>query len=168
MARLVAAAVIARFFECFFDGLAGLTCALLNASEELLILAFDKLKVVVRERRPLLLQLALDDVPVAFDFQFSHGRMCFGLAAVVTVEPKITARGSALPWGETLPLIHPPEREIEHRSEAHPKQVGHKKGAGVFPHTSEGDQRGRNRQPQQDDLSERDTDPVHPEKERSP
>ncbi len=55
-----------------FHGLAAFSSAFLNASEQLFLLAFDVLKVVVGELGPLLLEVAFDDVPVAFDFEFCH------------------------------------------------------------------------------------------------
>ena len=75
--RLIAAAgqsVLDRFFDRF-TGFAG---ALLNAAQQLLLLAFSELEVVIRELSPFLFQFALGDVPVPFDFEFGHSRLfCF-------------------------------------------------------------------------------------------
>ena len=64
-----------HIFDCLFDGHTGLTGALLNPTEQFLMLAFDVLEVVIRELGPLLFQFALGDVPVAFDFEFVHSAL---------------------------------------------------------------------------------------------
>jgi hypothetical protein len=38
------------------------------------------LEVVIRERGPFLFELALGDVPVAFDFEYCHRFRSFGLS----------------------------------------------------------------------------------------
>jgi hypothetical protein len=43
------------------------TGPLLDAADQFVLLALDKLEVVLRELRPLLLQLASDDIPIPFD-----------------------------------------------------------------------------------------------------
>jgi len=67
--RLFAAAGGARFVNHFFDRFTGLAGALLNPAHQFGLLAFDELQIVIRELRPLLLQLAFGDVPVTFDFE---------------------------------------------------------------------------------------------------
>lgn len=55
-----------------FDRFTGLAGALLNAAQQLILLAFGELEIVIREFGPLLFQLALGDVPIPFDFEFGH------------------------------------------------------------------------------------------------
>ena len=50
----------------------GFARALLDATELFLLLAGGELQIVVGELGPLLLDLALGNVPIAFDFQFVH------------------------------------------------------------------------------------------------
>ena len=57
-----------------FTGFAG---ALLYPAKQFFLLAFAVLEIVVRELGPLLLQLTLGDVPVAFDFECSHSGYLF-------------------------------------------------------------------------------------------
>lgn len=45
---------------------------LLKLPQQFLGLAFGTLEFVIRERGSFLFQLALDDVKVAFDFEFCH------------------------------------------------------------------------------------------------
>jgi len=58
--------------------------ALLDASDQFLLLAFDVLQIVVREFGPLLLQVAFNDVPVAFDFECCHGDVGWMLVVLRT------------------------------------------------------------------------------------
>ena len=51
----------------------GDTVALLDASKQLVALAGDHVQVVVGELAPLLLDLALDLLPISFDTVFVHG-----------------------------------------------------------------------------------------------
>jgi len=53
-------------------GSQGLAGAFLNPAIQLIVLAFDVLEVVIRQVGPFLLQFALGDVPVAFDFEGVH------------------------------------------------------------------------------------------------
>jgi hypothetical protein len=69
---LVATAGAASFLDGFLDCFTGFTCALLNPAHKFFLLAFGELEIVVRELGPLLFQLALGDVPVAFDFKCVH------------------------------------------------------------------------------------------------
>ena len=55
-----------------FDRVTGGAGALLNAAQQLVLLPFGELKIVIGERGPLLFQLALGDGPVAFDFECVH------------------------------------------------------------------------------------------------
>jgi hypothetical protein len=48
------------------------TGALLDAAEEFVLLSVEILQIVVGELSPLLFEFALDEVPVAFDFEFVH------------------------------------------------------------------------------------------------
>jgi hypothetical protein len=75
---LFAAAGGAGFLDHFFDRFTGFAGALLNAAQQFFLLACGVLKIVIRELGPLLFQLALGDVPVAFDFECGHnGLFCF-------------------------------------------------------------------------------------------
>lgn len=51
-----------------FDDFAIFAGPLLDAAEKLIPLTLDRDEVIMRKCRPLLLELALDDVPVAIDF----------------------------------------------------------------------------------------------------
>ena len=66
--HIAEAGLLDRFFDCFTD-FAGM---LLNPTKQFLGLAFDALEFVIRELGSLLFQLALDDVKIAFDFEFCH------------------------------------------------------------------------------------------------
>ena len=55
-----------------FNNFTGFANALLNPTEPFVMLALDVLEIVMRERGPLLLHLALGDVPVTFDFKCVH------------------------------------------------------------------------------------------------
>jgi hypothetical protein len=69
------------FLDGLFDRFTGFAGALLNAAQQFIMLAFGALEIVIRELGPFLFQLALGDVPVAFDFKFVHIilRFVFGL-----------------------------------------------------------------------------------------
>src|ERR1035441_7390281 len=69
---LFAAAGGAGFLDGFLDRFTGFAGALLNAAQQFFLLAFGELEIVIRELGPLLLQLTLGDVPVAFDFKCAH------------------------------------------------------------------------------------------------
>src|ERR1035437_690822 len=76
--NLFAAAGGAGFLERLFDRFAGFAGALLNPANKFFLLAFGILEIVIRELGPLLFQLALGNVPVAFDFKFVHiTLLCF-------------------------------------------------------------------------------------------
>jgi hypothetical protein len=72
---LFAAAAGRGFLDGLFDRFAGFAGALLNAAQQFIVLAFDELEIVIRELGPLLFQLALGDVPVAFDFECVHSAL---------------------------------------------------------------------------------------------
>jgi hypothetical protein len=75
---LFAAAGRGGFLDRLFDRFTGFSGALLNPANQFFLLAFGILEIVIRELGPLLLQLALGDVPVALDFEFIHGALfCF-------------------------------------------------------------------------------------------
>jgi hypothetical protein len=78
---LRAAAGGARFLHSFFDGFTGFAGALLNPANQLVLLALDELEIIIGELGPLLLELALGDVPVAFDFECIH--ICIYLSVFV-------------------------------------------------------------------------------------
>jgi hypothetical protein len=71
-AILFAAAGGAGFLDGLFDRFPGFAGAFLNPAKQFFLLAFDELQIAIRELGPLLFQLALGDVPVAFDFECSH------------------------------------------------------------------------------------------------
>jgi hypothetical protein len=77
------------FFDCFFDHFSGFAGALLNPTEQFVLLALNVLEIVICELGPLLFQLALGDVPVAFDFKCVHsGSFCFSFPFAVNVTAK--------------------------------------------------------------------------------
>jgi hypothetical protein len=69
---LFAAAGGTGFLDRLFDRFTGFARALLNPANKFSLLAFGVLEIVIRELGPFLFQLALGDVPVAFDFECSH------------------------------------------------------------------------------------------------
>jgi len=72
-----------------FDRFAAFAGPLLNSPQNLIVIAVDQLKIVVREFGPLLFEFALDDVPVALDLKFVHRN----------IDRSFPRRA---PWGETL------------------------------------------------------------------
>src|SRR5664279_189317 len=89
--RLLTASGGAGFLERLLNRFAGFPGALLNPSNKLFLLAFGILEIVIRELGPLLFQLALGDVPVAFDFKCVHNALscyvfCFLSAVNVTAK----------------------------------------------------------------------------------
>lgn len=61
------------FLDELFDCFASFAGALLNSTEQFLILALDVREIVIRELGPLLFQLARHDGPIAGDSKFVHG-----------------------------------------------------------------------------------------------
>src|ERR1035437_7774699 len=77
------------FLDGLFHRFAAFAGTLLNPAIDFLELAFGELKIVIRKLGPLLFQLALGDVPVAFDFECVHSssfRFLFPFAVTVTAE----------------------------------------------------------------------------------
>jgi hypothetical protein len=72
---LVATAGGAGLLDGLFDGFAGFAGAFLNPANQFFLLAFGELQIAIRELGPLLFQLALGDVPVAFDFECVHNSL---------------------------------------------------------------------------------------------
>ena len=70
--RLLAVACLSRLLEGIFHGFLACAGALLDASQKFVVLAFDKLEIIIGQGGPLFFEFALDDVPVAFDFKFGH------------------------------------------------------------------------------------------------
>ena len=68
MRFLVVATGGTGFLNGFFDYFTSFTRALLNPANQFILLAFGVFKVAIRKFGPFLFQLALGDVPVAFDF----------------------------------------------------------------------------------------------------
>jgi hypothetical protein len=88
---LFAAAGGAGFRDGFLDRFTGFAGALLNAAQQFFLLAFGELEIVIRKLGPLLFELTLSDVPVAFDFEFVHSALLcflflFLIAAMVTAK----------------------------------------------------------------------------------
>jgi hypothetical protein len=71
-ANLFTPAGVAGILDGLLDGFAGFPGPLLNAPDQFFLFAFGVLEIVIRELGPFLFQLALGDVPVAFDFKFGH------------------------------------------------------------------------------------------------
>jgi hypothetical protein len=61
-----------EFLDGFFDHGTVFARAFLDAANQFVELALGELQIVIRELRPFLFQLALGDVPVAFDFECIH------------------------------------------------------------------------------------------------
>ena len=60
------------FLERFFDGFTGFTGHFLDPPEQLILFAFDVLKIVIRKDGPFLFQAAFENVPGAFGFECVH------------------------------------------------------------------------------------------------
>jgi hypothetical protein len=60
------------FLDDFFNDLAGLAGALLDAADEFILFAFGDVEIVIGEGAPFLFQFAFGDVPVSFDFLGLH------------------------------------------------------------------------------------------------
>ena len=70
--RLAAAATGAGFLHGLFDRFAGFARALLDPTDQFVLFACGVLEIIICELGPFLFQLALGDVPVAFDFECGH------------------------------------------------------------------------------------------------
>ena len=70
--RLLAMASGGVFLDRAFDHFTGFAGDLLNPANQLFLLALSVLEVIIRELRPFLFQLALGDIPVAFNFECRH------------------------------------------------------------------------------------------------
>jgi hypothetical protein len=77
--NLRTAGVRGGFLDGLFDRFTAFASALLNPANYFFELAFGELEIVISELGPLLLQLTLGDVPVAFNFECSHNNLaiCF-------------------------------------------------------------------------------------------
>lgn len=83
--------LVMEFPDGVFHHFPGFTGPFLNAAHQFVLLSIEILQIIIREPGPLLFELALDDVPVPFDFECCHRR-------------PDTPAGRSLLWGETLPL----------------------------------------------------------------
>src|ERR1035438_6451896 len=117
--RLLAAAGGAGFLERLLNRFAGFPGALLNPANKLFLLAFSVLEIVIRELGPLLFQLALGDVPVAFNFEFVHNNsFCILFLFTANVTAKvfselgcwITVNRNPWPALRVLPFRQPSRR----------------------------------------------------------
>jgi hypothetical protein len=81
--------------ECL-DHSAGFTRALRNAVSPLFLLAFGIWEIAIRELGPFLFQLALGDVPVAFDFECRHNflKLLFSFRSAANMAAKVVSS----PW----------------------------------------------------------------------
>jgi len=61
-----------EFLDGLFDRFTGFAGSLLNLTEQFFALALAELEIVIRKLGPFLFQLALGNVPIAFDFEFVH------------------------------------------------------------------------------------------------
>ena len=68
---------VARFLDGVLDRFTGLSGDFLNPAQELFLLSLGILEIIVRELGPLLFQLALGDVPVAFDLECCYSVLFF-------------------------------------------------------------------------------------------
>jgi len=86
----MAAAGGAGFLDGLLDRFTGFAGALLNTAQQFIVLAFGVLEIVIRELGPLLLQLALGDVPVAFNFECVHSALfCFSFLFAADATTKV-------------------------------------------------------------------------------
>jgi hypothetical protein len=89
--NLRASGVGGGFLDGLFDCFTAFASALLNPADYFFELALGKLEIVIRELGPFLFQLALGNVPVAFDFECVHG-LSFLVLFVVIVTAKVFRR----------------------------------------------------------------------------
>ena len=75
MAGGLSAAGGAEFLDRLFNRFVGLARALLNPANQFILLAFSIEEIAIREFGPFFFQLALGDVPVAFDFECGHNSL---------------------------------------------------------------------------------------------
>src|SRR5262245_19794679 len=61
------------FTNKLFDLLPAFTGSLLNAAQQFVLLTFDVHEIVFGQFGPFLLELSLDLIPAAFEFEFVHG-----------------------------------------------------------------------------------------------
>jgi len=103
--RLFAAATTVAFLDRVFDHFTGFAGELLNPANQFFLLAFGIAEIIVCKLGPFLFQLALGDVPVAFDFKCVHiSLFCFcfmrqdgGKVYLFSCEPRFaTAYGPPL------------------------------------------------------------------------
>jgi hypothetical protein len=99
----IAAAGGAGFLDGLFDGFTGFAGALLNPPQQLFLFAFGILQIAIRELGPFLFQLALGDVPVAFDFKCGHNRFCL-FDVCFESPPTMTAKGVSAVSGHNARL----------------------------------------------------------------
>src|ERR1039457_5948552 len=101
----------AGFLDGLFDRFTGFARALLNPANQFILLAFGIEEVAVREFGPFFLQLALGDVPVAFDFECGHNNSFILLFVFIRRQhggKSVTATGG-LPTGlSPRPLLFSP------------------------------------------------------------
>ena len=75
--RLFAAASAVALLDRVGDHFPRFAGDLLNSANQFFLLAFGVTKIIIRELGPFLFQLALGDVPVAFDFECVHVSLLF-------------------------------------------------------------------------------------------
>jgi hypothetical protein len=114
---LLAAADGRVFLDCVFNHSTGFAGELLNPTDQFFLLAFSVAEIIVRELRPFLFQLALRDIPVAFDFKCGH-LIKFLFFVIRQYDGKVFLFASqAHPQGMTQ---HQGERDDCHRHQASP------------------------------------------------
>jgi hypothetical protein len=85
--NLFAAAGGTGFLDGVFNHFPGFAGKLLNPAHQLFLFAFGVAEIIVRELGPFLFELALGDVPVAFDFECRHD-FVFWLVVSICLRPE--------------------------------------------------------------------------------
>lgn len=73
------------FLDGPYDRFAGFAGALLNPTSSFVVFALEVFEIFIREFGPLLLRLALGDVPVALDVQCAHSTSRYSLVRILTM-----------------------------------------------------------------------------------
>src|ERR1700676_1681907 len=91
----------AEFLDHLFYCFAGFAGALLNPANQFFLFAFGVLEIVIRKHGPFLFQLALGNVPVAFDFECGHNSQfyfCCLFSSTFNVTPKVNSIERPIAW----------------------------------------------------------------------
>jgi len=95
-------AALVALLHGFLDFVLGLAGALLDAADKFILLAFNILKVVVREFRKLLFELALGDIPISFCLKIIHNS-CFFFPRLPHLVSAARRRAAMITYAGSVP-----------------------------------------------------------------